>query len=109
MLELIKSLFPILIKALIITIIVEEICLLLQRQKSYKIYLLCFFMNIIINVSMNIILQLVDYYFLYLIIFEIVVFVIEGLCYAIFKKSVKKGLLISFICNVCSLFVGMII
>lgn len=109
MLELIKSLFPILLKALIITIVVEELCLLIMREKSAKIYLLCFVMNIITNITMNVALQYSTDYYTSLIIFEIAVFVIEGLLYFAINKKIGKAIIISLVCNIASLLIGTIL
>ncbi len=39
-----------LLKPLVITVIVEELCVVLFKEKSYKIYLLCLITNIITNI-----------------------------------------------------------
>lgn len=110
MIQYIINLLPILLRALIVTITIEIIFLFFQREKGIKIYLTCFIMNIFTNITMNILLQYFsNNYYNLLIIFEILVFLIEGFIYAFIKKSIPKGLRISFISNVASLIIGILI
>lgn len=107
MLEFLISAYPFLLKALLITLVVEEICLALQRQKSYKTYLLCLGMNIVTNLTMNVFLQYLSaHYHLCLLMFEILVVWIEGLLYCIVEKNLCKSLRISLVCNLASFLVG---
>ena len=109
MIEIIKNLFPVLIIPLLSTIIVEEIVLLLFREKQVKMYITCLIMNIITNISLNIILQFSSNYYLMLIILEIVIVIIEGFIYYLIKKDFKKVIILALICNVMSFIVGMFI
>ena len=109
MLELIQELYPYFIKPLIITLASELLCLLVMKQKSYKIYLLCFCMNIITNLSLNIVLQHVENYYLVLVLLEVAVVFIEAGGYYWIKRDVKKALFISVICNIISYLIGVLL
>lgn len=110
MIELIKAFYPFLLKALLITIIVEELCLLCQKEKNYKMYIGCFLINMITNVSMNLALQyLGNNYYLWLIIFEVIVVLVEMLGYFIINRNILKSLRISLICNVASVVLGFLL
>lgn len=101
---------PILI-ALIITSMIELTVLVFFKIKDYKIYLVMFITNCITNVSMNLSLELVSYEqdTLYLGFFEILVFIIEGIVLSYLLKNVRLGFLISFVANIASLVLGLIL
>lgn len=109
MLILTNYLYLIILKALLITIVSEEICLLLMRERKLKVYLTCLIMNVVTNISMNIILQYVSNYYTSLVIFEILVFVIEMLVYLLVTKKLTKSIIYSLVCNIGSLLVGMLL
>ena len=98
----------ILIYALLITILSEELVLLIMNVKDSRLYLSLLIINIITNLSMNIILQFVSNYYLWLYILEVCVFIIEGLVYLLITKDIKKAIIISLVCNVCSYLIGCI-
>ena len=107
--EIIKNIFPILIIPLLTTIIVEEIVLLVFREKQIKMYVACLIVNIVTNLSLNIILQLSSNYYLMLIILEITVVIIEGIVYYLIKKDWKMAIILALVCNIMSFVVGMFI
>lgn len=110
MIEFLKAFYPILIKYLMVTIVIEEIGLLIQREKNYKIYIACLIVNIITNISLNILLQyLSDNYYLFLVILEIVIFIIEAFVYYLVNKNIVKSIRLSLICNLLSLLIGSLI
>ena len=107
--EIIKNIFPILIIPLLTTIIVEEIVLLVFREKQIKMYVACLIVNVITNLSLNIILQFSSNYYLMLIILEIAVVIIEGFVYYLIKKDWKMTIILALVCNIMSFVVGMFI
>lgn len=109
MFKLLISILPLLLKYLFVTIIIEELVLLLFRTKKANIYLGCLGMNILTNLSLNIYLQFAANYYQSLTILEIVVFVVEGLLYLCLTKNVQKAFVLSAICNIASYLIGMII
>ena len=98
----------ILIYALLITILSEELVLLIMNVKDSRLYLSLLIINIITNLSMNIILQFVSNYYLWLYILEVCVFIIEGLVYYLITKDIKKAIIISLSCNLLSYIIGCI-
>ncbi|MCR5564528.1 MAG: hypothetical protein K6F59_01860, partial [Gammaproteobacteria bacterium] len=60
------------------------------------------------NLSMNIILQFVSNYYLWLYILEVCVFLVEGLVYLLITNDIKKAIIISLVCNMCSYLIGCI-
>ncbi len=98
----------ILIYALLITILSEELVLLIMKVKDSRLYLSLLIINIITNLSMNIILQFVSNYYLWLYILEGCVFIIEGLVHLLIMNDIKKAIIISLVCNLCSYLIGLI-
>ena len=106
---LVKLLYFYLFKALIITIITEELCLVILRERRLKVYIICLKMNILTNVSMNILLQYAHNYYLSLVILEIIVFLVEGIIYFIVTRNLKLAILYALVCNLSSLSIGVLI
>ena len=102
-------LIRLIIFTLIKTIIIEEICLFLLKERKIKIYIICLITNILTNVTMNLLLQCVSNYYLHMIVFEVIVFLIEVSVYYLLTKNVNKSLKYSLVCNMSSLIIGMFI
>ena len=94
---------------LIITIVSEELCLAIMKEKKAYIYIVCFVMNIFTNLSLNIILQFCNNYYLFLFVLEVVVYLFEFFIYLLFSKNVKKSFINSIILNSISLLLGFFI
>lgn len=103
--------FFLILKALILTIVIELIVLLILRERNYKIYLLSIIINIITNVSLNIYVQFIDvrYYYLIITFLEILIVIIEAIGYNLIYKDYKKSLLIAFLCNIASYLLGLLL
>jgi len=103
-----SSLFFTLLKAVITTIICELIILYINKERRYKIYLFVAIMNIITNVGMNLFLQTLgsQHYYINLLISEIIVFIVETICYFCIYKDIKKAIKLSLICNLFSYYMG---
>lgn len=102
------------IKALILTLIIETTILLILGFKSYKIYIICIITNIITNLSLNIILENVYFesfllYAINVIILELFVLIIEAVVYYLYLKHIKKALFISLMLNSSSFLIGLLI
>lgn len=99
----------------IVTVVVEEICLLLLKEKNKKAFLACLIMNIILNPILNhalISLTSLKYYFGYyetLIVLEVFVIAAEAIIYMFLTKDVKKGIFYSIVLNLSSLAIGFVI
>ena len=62
---------------LILTIVSEELCLFIMKEKKVHIYIVCLVMNIFTNLSLNIILQFCNNYYLFLFFLEVIVYLFE--------------------------------
>lgn len=91
------------LKALCLTLILELLSLVIQREKNYKIYLICVEVNLVTNLTMNILLtKFWQYYSIILWVSEISVVFIEGAFYSFVYKKYLKGVKVAFICNLIS-------
>ena len=108
--------FLIYVLPVLLTIVVEEVCLLLLKEKKKKVYLACFLMNIVLNPIMNLTLitsTKLQYYFpnygTILIILEIFVIAVEAIIYIFLIKDIKKGIYYSLILNISSFALGFVL
>lgn len=101
----------IIVKALLITIILELVALLFQRERDYRIYLIVILMNIFTNISFNIGIQFVTIkpFFLVIVGLEILIVLIESIGYYIFYKNCYKAIRVSLICNITSYLLGLLL
>lgn len=99
----------ILLKALVLTITIEILALLIQREKTIKIYFLSIIINIFTNISFNFAIQVFPLNNYYIIVLEIIIVIIEFLCYYVLIKDIKRAIRISFICNLLSYFIGVLL
>ena len=101
------------ILALSITLAIELLVIFLFFFKDIKTFIIMSVANIILNVTMNMIIQLMPsdfWYYFFLVVFEIFTFIVEALIlFFICKKPLKKSFLVSLIANVTSLGVGLLI
>ena len=99
--------------ALVITLAIEVNTFIFLDRKNIFLWLAATAMNIVLNVSMNIILLFIKdafWYYFTLSTYEIMTFIVEGLIiYFIFKYRFIKCLLVSLIANASSLIVGLIV
>lgn len=99
--------------ALLMTLSVEMTVYLFVKPFSYKTLFFIFALNCLLNPSMNLILNLItdmNTYALCLTIFEIMTTIIEALMLIfILKYDFIKGILISTLANMLSLFIGSIV
>lgn len=98
---------------LMITIISELMCLLIFfpifKIRIKKLFFIQIGMNCVTNISLNLILRLFVYnqYYIYILLFlELVIVIIEAIIYSIFMKNVKRGVMLSIICNIASYLIG---
>ena len=97
-----------LLKALVLTLIIELLTLILLKEKKVKVLLYAACVNCFTNLTMNIILQYFpnSLYYLSVFVAEIIVIILETLLYFLVLKDIKKSIKYSFICNVLSYFIG---
>lgn len=99
------------LKALIITIIIELLMLFVLGEKNYKIFLLSILINIITNISLNIGIQFINpqYFYVLVGILEVVIAFIEAAGYNLIYKDYKKSLRVSCLCNAASYLLGFVL
>ncbi|OGJ21708.1 hypothetical protein A3K73_03120 [Candidatus Pacearchaeota archaeon RBG_13_36_9] len=109
------------LKSLVLTVIIETLVLILIVRKFYKIsskkiptkYLIfagifCSFSTI--SYLWYFLPSLISDWTIYVIVGELLVFLIESVVLSfILKLSIKRSLLASFVCNFASFFIGLII
>lgn len=100
-----------LIKALILTIVLELLALLIQKEKKFFVYLVCIIMNIATNISMNFIIQGIpsSKYHIIVLGLEIIVVLIEFMIYLVLLKNKKIAFKRALICNLFSYIGGLLI
>ena len=94
---------------LILTIVSEELCLFIMKENKVHIYIVCLVMNIFTNLSLNIILQFCNNYYLFLFVLEVIVYLFEFFIYLLVSKEMKKSFIYSIILNSISLLLGFFI
>ena len=99
--------------ALLMTLCVEMTVYLFVKPFSYKTFFIMFAFNCLLNPSMNLILNLINdtnIYALCLTIFEVMTTIIEAVILIfVLKYDFVKGILISTLANMLSLFIGSIV
>lgn len=98
-----------LILPLLITLIIEVPIYFLFYKRSLSYLLVIYAMNIVLNVSMNLLLRYVFFrdYYLALIIMEVIVVIIEAFIIFWYQEIRYKGLYIAFTANIASLGIGL--
>ena len=100
------------ILALMITLAIEVNIYIFLDKKNIFLWLTATIMNIVLNVSMNLLVYLVQSEYgqiLYYICFEIGTFIVEALIiFFIFKYNIWKCFLFALIANVASLIIGLL-
>lgn len=96
---------------LIITLGIEELILVLLKEKRIKVHILAFFMNCCTNISINLIAYALHFeslvlYMVYVIIAEAMVWFLEGMGYFILLRDASKAVKYTLLCNSISLTVG---
>ncbi len=99
-----------LLLALLLTLVLEVPFYFIFNKKSLVYLLTVYSMNIVLNITMNLLLIFVfkDHYVPSLIIMELLVFLIEGFIIFWFKNIRLKGFLISIGANSISLGIGLL-
>ena len=96
--------------SLLLTLVIELTIYAFMDKFSYKSFVAMFITNVILNVAMNLILIFINTkqeYLMWLMIMEIIVFIIESLVfYFVSKKILWISLIASFITNITYLVIG---
>ena len=94
---------------LVITIVVELIVLMILFGLRWKVLLASIPINIATNIPLNLFIQHVDSSIWSIIVGELIVIVVEALCYYLLLKDLKQAFIVSLLCNLASFLVGLLI
>lgn len=99
---------------LAITLCIETWIYMLLNRSSLKLFIVASLMNLVLNISMNIILTMFGKdnlsYWLILSIYEVMTTLVESLIiFVIFKFKYFKTLLVALIANVSSFLIGLVL
>ena len=94
---------------LIITIVVEFIVLMILFGLRWKVLLASIPINIATNIPLNLYIQHVDSSLWAIIIGELIVIVVETMCYYLLLKDLKQAFIVSLLCNLASFLIGLLI
>ena len=87
---------------LLLTIVIELLCLIIMKANK-KVLLWSIIINIITNLTLNLIIYFSNFsttiYIIYVIVSEITIVVLEMLAYYLIIKDLKKAFIYSLICN----------
>lgn len=94
----------------VLTVVVETVFFYLFGYRNKKFIMVCIIINVITNISLNLILYFCfrnsSYYYLYLLVFELIVILIEATCYMLFNKRDYKLIPLTVSSNALSFLVG---
>ncbi|MDE5855727.1 MAG: hypothetical protein K2H06_01635, partial [Anaeroplasmataceae bacterium] len=107
-------LFRYLAVPLTLTLLIETLVLYLLKERRKRVYILSIGMNLITNISLNligyyVIVEQLWLYFIMVVLLEAVIWIIEGLGYYVGIKDKKKAILYTLCCNGMSFFFGTIL
>ena len=95
---------------IILTVIIETSFFYMFGYRTKKFILVCVIINILTNISLNLILYFFfkdsSYYYLYALIFELIVILIEATSYMVFNKKDYKLIPLTVSSNALSFLVG---
>lgn len=107
------ELFRYLAVPLALTLIIESLVLYLLKERRKKVYFLSIEMNVITNISLNLIgyyiIEQLWVYVIVVILLETIIWIIEGLGYYFVIKDRRKAILYTLACNGMSFFLGTIL
>ncbi|MCM1131413.1 MAG: hypothetical protein NC310_04540 [Roseburia sp.] len=103
------ELFRYLAIPLVLTLIIETLVLYFLKERRKRVFLLLIGMNVITNISLNLIGYYVEIeqlwvYVIMIIILEAIIWIIEGIGYFIEIKDKRKAILYTLACNGMSFF-----
>ena len=108
------ELFRYLAVPLALTLIIEALVLFLLKERRKRADILSIGMNVITNISLNLIgyfiyIEQLWLYAIMIILLEVIIWILEGLGYYAGIKDKKKAILYTLACNGMSFFLGTIL
>ena len=94
--------------ALIFTMLIELAVLLLLRERRPLVLGSSFVINILTNVPLNLFVAHVDGDLVAIVLGELVVILVEALCYRLFIRDWSRAFIYSSLCNAVSFLTGLL-
>lgn len=98
-----------LLLALISTILIEFVVLLLLRERSRVVLGSSVFVNILTNIPLNLYVIYIDNSMLTIVLGELIVVVVEALCYFLLLRNISRAFIYSSLCNSISFLMGVLV
>lgn len=99
---------PMLLLALVATILIEFVVLLLLGERNRLILGSSVVINILTNVPLNLFLYYIDDSFTTIIIAEVIIMIVEALWYFLFLRNLSRAFVYSILCNAISFLIGIL-
>ncbi len=99
---------PMLLLALVATILIEFVVLLLLGERSRVVLGSSVVVNMLTNVPLNLFLYGVDDSFATLLVAEVLVVLVEALWYFVFLRNLSRAFVYSALCNAISFLIGIL-
>jgi uncharacterized membrane protein YhfC len=103
------TIIPILILALIPTILIELAVLLLRRERRKRVLASSVVVNVLTNVPLNLYIYYVINSLLTLLAGEVIVVLVAALWYYVFIKDMSRSFTYSILCNAISFLTGLLV
>ena len=103
------TIIPILILALIPTILIELAVLLLLRERRKRVLASSVVINVLTNVPLNLYIYYVSDSISALLLGEVIVVLVETLWYYVFIKDLSRSFIYSILCNAISFLTGLLV
>ena len=100
---------PILILALVPTILIELVVLLLLRERRKRVLVSSVVVNVLTNVPLNLYIYYVSNSISALLLGEVIVVLVEALWYYVFIKDLSRSFIYSILCNAISFLTGLLV
>lgn len=101
------TIIPILILALIPTILIELVVLLLLRERRKRVLASSVVVNVITNVPLNLYVYFIGNTIPTLLLGEVIVILVETLWYYVFIRELSRSFTYSILCNAISFLTGL--
>lgn len=100
---------PMLLLALVPTILIELVVLLLLRERRRLVLGSSVIINILTNIPLNLYVVYIDNSMMTIVIGELLVMVVEALWYYLFLRVLSRSFIYSFLCNAISFLTGLLV
>ena len=103
------TILPTLLLALVPTILIELAVLLLLREQRKLVLGSSVIINILTNIPLNLFVIYINSSIMTIVLGELLVVVVEALCYYLFLRALSRVFIYSFLCNAISFLTGLLI